>query len=113
MSKRVLIVEDEPVVALNYAEILRRAGHEIVGPAATIERALELVGREELDGAVLDIDLVGRSADPVAAALADRGVPFFFVSAFSPERLAPPFRQSHIVGKPCRAEELLEAAKSF
>ena len=111
MPKRILIVEDQPVVASNYAEILRVAGFDVVGPAGTVELALGLIDKERLDGAVLDTDLVaGCPADPVAEALLVRGVPFVFVSG-SP--VAEPYGKFRFVAKPCRAEDLLRAAKSF
>ena len=73
MASRILIVEDEPIVALNYASILEDAGCDVIGPATTTAMGTDLIGRERLDGAVLDIDLGGVPVDrkpPARAALA-------------------------------------------
>src|SRR5262245_51211685 len=80
MKRSVLIVEDEPIVALEIESLLARAGFAIQGCAGSIEKALALVDDRHCDAAVLDANLRGRSVGPVAAALQRRGTPFLFVS---------------------------------
>ena len=82
--KRLLLVEDEYLVAADLAYALERAGAEVVGPAGSVADALELVRDEgdRLDGAVLDVNLGGERVFPVADALAERGVPFIFATGY-------------------------------
>jgi CheY-like chemotaxis protein len=83
MARRILIVEDEPIVALNYASILADEGYDVVGPINIIGKGIAAVNREHLDGAVLDIDIAGVPVDPIVAALRQAHIPYIFVSAFS------------------------------
>ncbi|MDQ0995220.1 CheY-like chemotaxis protein [Phyllobacterium ifriqiyense] len=82
-GKRLLVVEDEYLIAIDLAYFLEGLGAEIVGPAGSVEDALELVASHDgLDGAVLDINLRGRRVFPVADALASRNVPFVFTTGY-------------------------------
>src|SRR4051794_39554580 len=86
----VLVVEDEMLVAMELECVLRERGCAVVGPAATVTRALALIDEGRPDAAVLDLNLSGRSALPVAAALNGRDVPFLVVSGYSePQSQAP------------------------
>jgi CheY-like chemotaxis protein len=80
----ILVVEDEPVVALELAGTLQSLGCEVVGPAGTLEQALRLGASEagRLAAAVVDVNLHGRSAFPVAELLGDRGVPVVWASGY-------------------------------
>jgi DNA-binding LytR/AlgR family response regulator len=77
-------VEDEYLVATNMVDMLEELGAEVVGPAGTVEDALQLVESEgsRPGGAVLDINLNGVRVYPVAHALAARGVPFIFATGY-------------------------------
>jgi DNA-binding response OmpR family regulator len=109
---RILIVEDEPIVALNYASILQDAGYEIVGPVGTINEGISVIESEHVDGAVLDINLGGVSVDPIVTALTGRRVPYLFVSGF--RALSHPYRNgATFVEKPCTATELLQAVAAL
>jgi len=81
-GRRVLLVEDNAVVAMELAATLADMGYEVVGPAATVEDGLRLAEQGGADLALLDMDLRGRSAAPVAEALSARGVPFAFCTGF-------------------------------
>lgn len=105
MPSRILIVEDEPIVALNYASILEDAGCDVVGPISTISKGIEVIERERLDGAVLDIDLGGVPVDPIVMALQQKSIPYIFVSAF-PDRIGP-YKDAVLLEKPCMAVELM------
>ena len=89
-GKRVLVAEDEYFIARTLVRDLRAAGADVVGPAATVTDALDLVRAGAIDGAVLDINLRGEMAFAVADALVECGVPFVFASGYSadivPER---------------------------
>jgi two-component system, response regulator PdtaR len=107
ISPLVLIVEDDPFVALDLEETLRREGYYVLGPAASISSALALLQHAEPDVAVLDFNLNGKEVTPVAQVLADSHVPFVMASG-SPE----PFEDevlSHVrnLGKPTDKHALL------
>jgi DNA-binding response OmpR family regulator len=109
MTRRILIVEDEPIVALNYAAILQDAGYESVGPVGSIKKGLDLIASEDLDGAVLDIDINGVPIDPIIMALRRKHVPYIIVSAFS--SLVGLYRGVVFIDKPCSAAELIAAVR--
>lgn len=85
---RVLVVEDEWMVAEHIGMLLEDIGCGIVGPAATIEDALVLLKNEHIDGALLDANLNGISSAPVAAALCVARVPFIIVTGYGNLELA-------------------------
>jgi CheY-like chemotaxis protein len=104
----VLVVEDEPLVALELASLLEETGCDVVGPAATLAGALDLAGAQaaRLDAAVLDANLNGHSSLPVAELLARNGVPVIFVTGYSS---LPPGAAGNAVllSKPLRDGDLL------
>jgi len=87
-GKRILVVEDEALIAVMVEDMLSELGSTVVGPAATIEQALALARSEDIDGAVLDVNVRGERIDPVAEALAGRGVPMLFATGYGEVRLA-------------------------
>lgn len=86
---RVLIVEDELLIAMELEDLLGRLGCRVVEAAPTIGRALRAVERQQPDVAVLDVNLHGEQVTPVAAALREQGVPFVLVTGYGRERLPP------------------------
>lgn len=97
---RVLVVEDEALIAMDLVECLEELGLQIVGPLAQFDLALAAAKSESLDLALLDIDLHGRSAYPVADALRARRIPFAFVTGTDQENLPPPYEAHLSVSKP-------------
>ena len=97
---RVLIVEDEAMIAGLIETILSAAGWSVVGPVATLERALETIELERLDAALLDVRINDHDAFAVADVLMARRIPFIFVSGFNPKTDAArlpalrPYRQA-------------------
>jgi DNA-binding response OmpR family regulator len=85
-GKRVLVAEDEAIVAMLVEDELLEAGAEVVGPASSVGDALQLIGAAARDGglsaAVLDIDLEGEAVKPVADTLTALGVPFLFATGY-------------------------------
>lgn len=80
---RVLVVEDESVVAMEFEAALRRLGHHVVGPAGTLREALRLIETEErIDAAVLDVNLAGSPSYPAAERLAQRGARILFATGY-------------------------------
>jgi CheY-like chemotaxis protein len=107
-GQRVLVVEDNALVALEVETILADAGHTVVGPAGRVSEALDLVERGSFDIALLDVDLHGDRVWPVADALAARGVPFAFTTGFRGEIIMPErFSSVEFLGKPYREADLL------
>jgi DNA-binding response OmpR family regulator len=100
VAGRVLVAEDEFVIALEVEDVLRRAGYEVVGPAATPEDAARLATEEPLDAAVLDVELRGGRVFPAAEALARRGVPFVFLTGYEPVMLPANLRGRPLLAKP-------------
>lgn len=109
-GRRILIIEDEPLLALELATVLEEAGSVVIGPAGTPDEALHFIESTALDGALLDGNLRGLPVDDVAAALAKREVPFVFVSGYGRDSLPPTFREVPLLGKPYNQDQLLDAA---
>ena len=106
---RVLLVEDEPLVAMNVEDMLDALGCVVVAAAARVDEALLVVEREALDAAVLDVNLDGRPSFPVADALAARDVPFVFATGYGPSGLREDLRGRPSLQKPFRLRQLAEA----
>jgi len=77
---RILVLDDEPLIAMMLEDWLIEIGHEVVGPAHTAAAALELVDREPIDGAFLDLNLGAGISYAVADALTAKAVPFAFMT---------------------------------
>ena len=82
VGKRILLVEDEPIVAMMACDMLEDMGATVVGPAMTLGAALSLAETAELDAAVLDINLNGARSDVAAEVLARRKIPFLFATGY-------------------------------
>lgn len=107
---RVLVVEDELLVAMEIESLLDRLGCEVVGPVATVREALDAIRERELDGAILDVNLHGEYAYPAAEALLARAVPFVFLSGYTGLPDPPPVLGGvPRLGKPFAAAELADA----
>ena len=105
-GSRVLLVEDEYFIADDLIRAFESNGAQIVGPVATVDDALELIEKtDRLDGAVLDVNLHGEMAYPVADVLLARGVRFVFATGY--DRASVPERYAHI----CRCEKPIDAGK--
>jgi PAS domain S-box-containing protein len=112
LGRRFLVVEDEPLVALELASILRDAGAEVIGPAATAEQALDFVASTPLDGALLDGNLQGEAVDDIARALVSTNVPFLFVSGYDAQHLPAGFSAAALQ-KPFDPDQLVSAASNL
>jgi len=106
---RILIVEDEPVLAFGFEEFLISAGFEVAGVVGRLPTALAAIENITFDAAVLDANLAGISAGPAAAALTARGVPFVVVSGYLPEQQRTAFSGGPRLQKPCRPDDLVRA----
>lgn len=108
-GKRVLVIEDEPLVSMEIEACLSEAGAAIVGPAGTVARALQLIESETFDGAFVDANLGGETADEIATALAAKGIPFLFLTGYGREALPGAFRETAVIEKPYTREQLVAA----
>jgi CheY-like chemotaxis protein len=109
---RVLVVEDEAVIAALIENALVDGGCSVVGPVATVGRALELIEKTGIDAALLDISINGRDTYPVADLLVARGVPFVFVSGFTRRDLPPRYRHCAHITKPFGPSAIMAALSS-
>ena len=109
-GRLVLVVEDEFLIALDLAQLLRRHGWRVLGPAATVDQALRLLRGATPDVALLDVNLRGEPVTPVAAALRARGVPFVLASAYDHvDQIAPALAEVPNLRKPFDEGRLLAA----
>lgn len=90
-GRRLLAVEDDYLIATQLQKELIAAGAEVVGPVATVAEALQLAASERLDGAVVDINLGGELAYPVADVLRARRVPVVFVTGYDQSSVPAPY----------------------
>jgi len=81
-GKRVLVIEDEAIIAAMVEDMLTELGAIVVGPAGTIAHGLELALSEAIDGAVLDVNVRSERIDPVADVLRSRDIPFVYATGY-------------------------------
>jgi CheY-like chemotaxis protein len=108
-DKRVLVVEDEYLVAMDMSAYLEAAGARVVGPASNVRAALEAVEQTELDAAILDVNLRGEMAYPVADALTARGIPFVFTTGYDANAVPARFASVKRCEKPTTPEAISRA----
>ena len=106
---RVLVVEDEALVAMLVEDMLTDLGCTVVGPLADLDEALAVVGDADIDCAVLDVNLAGKPIFPVADALKARGVPFAFASGYGEAGVREDHRNAPVLQKPFREADLARA----
>jgi PAS domain S-box-containing protein len=104
-GSRVLVVEDEALLAMELAEHLVRAGASVVGPASTLAAGIALARTEEFDCAVLDLNLGGASAEPLVQVLTALKLPFVVVTGYEASEVEAPV----LLRKPVQHEALLAA----
>lgn len=107
-GKRILLVEDEAILAFELQWALEDAGAKVIGPALTLAEAMTMyAGEEALDGAVLDVNLCGQSVIPLAGKLARAGVPILFNTGHADRAdLQARFPGAEVLTKPTRQEVL-------
>jgi len=110
-GKRILVIEDEPLVSMEIESNLVSAGCEIVGPAATLDRAKTLVESADYDAALVDVNLRGKPVDELATLLTKRNRPFAFVTGYGRDALPSGFRGAVILGKPFSTDQLLSTTE--
>ncbi|MBB2983371.1 response regulator [Paraburkholderia tropica] len=108
---KVLVVEDDYLVALAVAGVLEEAGASVIGPVGWADEALSLVesGREQVDAAILDVDLHGQNSYAIADALVQRKIRFIFATGYGEESVDPRYQRHPRCQKPFDELALLRA----
>lgn len=106
MTARVLVVEDESLVAMVLEDCLEALGYEVAASVANVDAALEVVRAGGVDLAVLDVNLAGSASYPVAEALDAQGVPYIFITGYGQAAIAENFRHRYGLQKPFRMRDL-------
>jgi DNA-binding response OmpR family regulator len=100
-DRRILIVEDEYLIALSLADALESAGSVVLGPASSVDKAMKQIELDSLiDAAVVDVNLGGKIAFPVADILIAKKIPFVFTSGYDDEFLRSRYSQVKVCRKP-------------
>jgi CheY-like chemotaxis protein len=104
---KVLVVEDEMLVAIDYCERLVAAGAEILGPFTSVSQALTCLDTSQIDVAILDYALADRTSDPLQSALETRDIPFIVITGY-PRVLVRRDARQQVLSKPISPELLCE-----
>jgi response regulator of citrate/malate metabolism len=108
-----LIVEDEPLIAMMLADMVEVLGHRLVGTAETIDAAGELIEAGGFNVAILDVHLSGLPIWPVADRLAEAGVPFVLATGAQPDELPERHRNAPVLMKPYALNSVEQALERF
>lgn len=113
-GRRILVVEDEGLIALLLIDALEEAGATVIGPCYTLGECLKVVQSEEFDAAILDVDLAGRDVFPAADTLKQRSIPFVFHTAHGDrDELRGRFGDVKVCRKPVSTSELLSVVSAI
>jgi DNA-binding response OmpR family regulator len=107
LPRKVLIVEDEPLIALDLQLLLEEAGYQVIGPATTVEEAKKLADRHELRAALLDLNLNGELTTAVLNLLLEESVPVVVLSGYASKADELPFSRCPFLQKPYEQEDVL------
>ena len=105
-SQRVLIVEDEALVGMALEDALEFLGIAVAGVAGTVDEALVHIESSKFDGAILDVQLHGKTVLPVAESLDRRGIPFVFATGYGKAGVPEKYRDAPVLQKPFMPAEL-------
>ena len=105
-NRKVLVVEDEMMIAMLIEDMLDEFGCKLVGPATNVPRALELIGKEQVEVAVLDLNLDGKDTYAIADALRQKNVPFIFATGYGSTGMRPEYGDRPVLQKPFQAKDL-------
>jgi len=107
--RRVLVVEDEMVVAMLVEDMITELGYEVAAVVSRVEDAMALADSGNFDVAVLDVHLNGKLIFPFADALSKRQIPFMFATGYGERGIPPHHAKCPVLQKPFRAEDLERA----
>jgi DNA-binding response OmpR family regulator len=110
---RVLVIEDESLIAMDLESELVDRGYEVIGPAATVEHAERLASSEKFEAAVLDMNLRGRNVHSVLDVLKKKRVPFLILSGYSNPLLPTGVKPTRRLQKPVDSRQVAETLSSM
>lgn len=110
LGKRILIVEDEFLIAIHVADIMTGLGFDVVGPVGHIDQAMGVIDIDPVAGAILDVNLSGHLVFPLAGQLAARNIPFILTSGYESDGLPLEWRSRPHLRKPVMERELARLA---
>lgn len=113
-KRRILVLDDEMLVAMMLEDMLIDLGHDVVGPVATLEAAMPLAENEPLDCAILDLNL-GRGilSTPVAETLKARGIPFLLATGYGANAQTDELGHSGLLAKPFATSDVESALEAL
>ena len=109
----ILVVDDEPLIAMMLADWLKDEGHIVVGPAHSLEQAGEIMARERITAAILDVSLGEQQSFALAAELQERKIPFAFATGHSAKSVPAEFQHVATISKPFDFEIVRRIVASF
>lgn len=109
---KVLVVEDEPLIAMSLADELTKAGATVVGPCSTIGRAVAELSKRDIDVAIVDYVLADNNSESLQAVLEERSVPFIVVTGY-PRVLVRRDMRQRVLSKPISPEALTSTVRSL
>jgi CheY-like chemotaxis protein len=110
---RVLIIEDEYLIATTLAQMLTDGGHIVTGMVGSADKAIQMLDERQCDVAVVDANLAGSCAAPIGTALRKRGIPFVVISGYSRQQLLASLQDAPFLPKPVDPVELLEVVSTI
>ena len=111
---RILMVEDEALIALDLAQFLEEEGFEVLGPCMTVDDALKTIAQHaNIDAAVLDINLGRQTAESIAKALVEKGIQFVAVSGYTIGQRPAIFESAPSLTKPLRPDDLIKLLRQI
>ena len=109
VRRSILIVEDEPLIAMMLEDFLESLGHTVAGTCDTVECALDRTDKGGFDLAILDVNLKGENVWPVASALRQRNVPFIIATGGHVDPPPPEFNDAPVIEKPYTVDRVTPA----
>jgi DNA-binding response OmpR family regulator len=111
--RRILLVEDEPMIAFALEDMVLELGYDVVGPAHRLNEALELAREADFNAAVLDVNLNEEPSFPIADLLRERGIPFLFATGYAEGGVGWNGGQATVIAKPYSLEQLGRALEQL
>ncbi len=113
IKARILIVEDNALVAIDLAQTLEAAGFEVIGPAMTCARGLAMLNDPGCDAAILDINLRGETSEAIADELKAKAIPFLTMTGYSLAQQPPAFDGAPALTKPVAPQIVINEIRRF
>jgi DNA-binding response OmpR family regulator len=108
-GKRILVVEDETIIAMMIEDFLADIGYDVVAIASRLNEARQVASTAMIDIAMLDVNLAGELSYPVASILRSRNIPFLFATGYGVIGLPPELQDTKVLVKPFTQMQLADA----